>query len=334
MENFDMSTEKPNMGYWKKKSSKGAPKPMTSKKLKALIDVAIDVWCKHSKTTKMALPQFEQMMLFQFDLTVTKSFKIVLNKNGKTAKVIKKKSLSGAEMLKQANASASYKPKQAIPTSLTKETKKIIMAGKMEALTYFHNSRKHSIEFHKCLACKATKAYLEWEYHYLPLKKAAKQITVPKMGMITAKDLKITGGTISGKDMKAENIGFKNVIFEAPEDDMIIGGVGVTFGETPSGAVIDNFEKLDAEIKDMTKKHTKSPYFGTWGAAYFEPINEAHKPFCICTECKQGYAKSIEAQQKIVSEHGWWDKEDEKILDEDGFDPWKASDEGEYDGLV
>ena len=70
---------------------------------------------------------------------------------------------------------------------MNKASKKIILAAKSQALVQFHSERKHTLKFNLCLACRAAKAFFEWEFHFFPSIKPKKIITTSEMKKIMVK---------------------------------------------------------------------------------------------------------------------------------------------------
>ena len=47
----------------------------------------------------------------------------------------------------------------------TKVSKEAIMEGKLSQLVKFHHDRKHAYPWDTCVACKAIRAFIQWEFH-------------------------------------------------------------------------------------------------------------------------------------------------------------------------
>ena len=162
---------------------------MTAKKLKKLLNLSIKMWLSKTGKSKIPLSKFKSAILTQYDSTILSQYSITLYKNGKTVKISKfniKDNPETIDMLKPWTSSFTAAKKKT--PMISKEMKKIILAGKMEALASFHMMRNHTKEFPTCLACKAVKAFLEWEFHYSPPPKD-KVLNVPKIGTFTAEEL-------------------------------------------------------------------------------------------------------------------------------------------------
>ena len=158
---------------------------MTAKKLKKLLNLSIKMWLSKTGKSKIPLSKFKSAILTQYDSTILSQYSITLYKNGKTVKVSKFNSKDNPEtidMLKPWTSSFTAAKKKT--PMISKEMKKIILAGKMEALASFHMMRNHTKEFPTCLACKAVKAFLEWEFHYSPPPKTATESSKGNMKFI------------------------------------------------------------------------------------------------------------------------------------------------------
>ena len=190
-----MSIEKPNMGFWQKVTSTGKIEgtSITAKVLKKLLDQCISDWLSKHGKSKIPLSKFKAAILTQFDSTILNQYSITLYKNGKTVKVnykltkVQLSDMAKIAFTKPLMSSSFYAAKKKT-SMVSKEMKKVILAGKMEALASFHMMRNHTKEFPTCLACKAVKAFLEWEFHYSPPPKD-KVLNVPKIGTFTAEEL-------------------------------------------------------------------------------------------------------------------------------------------------
>ena len=186
-----MSTEKPNMGFWQKVTSTGKIEgtSITAKVLKKLLDQCISDWLSKHGKSKIPLSKFKAAILTQFDSTILNQYSITLYKNGKTVKVnykltkVQLSDMAKIAFTKPLMSSSFYAAKKKT-SMVSKEMKKVILAGKMEALASFHMMRNHTKEFPTCLACKAVKAFLEWEFHYSPPPKTATESSKGNMKFI------------------------------------------------------------------------------------------------------------------------------------------------------
>lgn len=306
-----MSKTMPNMVFWKKVTTQGKKEPnlMTAQQLKKAVDKTIKKYMKKYALLSISKTSFKKSILSKFNKTDLDKFEITLYKNGKTVKVSNKKLKFN---MKSFEVSTLVDTKEWKSTTMQKPTtnkgmKKIILAGKVQALISFHKIRKHNVEFASCLACKAIKAFIEWEFHFSPNNTKSGTIVVPKVGKLTAEDLmeeelptvpkkelgipqlsifktkpgqtildhNIITPTVSEGDIKKT---CKTIYDGSPVQickcgniqiiwDLALKGLG---GETTSGANIappDSSALID-KLNETIQKYAVKPYLGIWSADY------------------------------------------------------------------
>ncbi len=170
-----MSKTMPKMKLWQKKTSKGKKESETptAKSLKKTLDDAIGEFCKLYTLHKISPSVFKNNILVQQDQTVLSQFLIVLYKNGKTVKVTKSDSTNVITPTIEDILSSTEKWKAKKPPTFnpfSKKSKTIILEGKQKELVRFHLERKHALEWDVCVACKAIRAFIQWEFHQPGLK--------------------------------------------------------------------------------------------------------------------------------------------------------------------
>lgn len=184
-----MSKTMPQMKYWQGKTSSGAkePPPMSAKALKGLLDKDIAKLIKDYGAKKISKELLETHILSKCDPTVISNFEIQLYKNGKTVKVTK---LPGGfkkiQIPEMTAIKFGAKPMNKTWHPASKESKTMILEGKMLEVVNFHINRNHTSTYDACLACRAIRAFVQYEFH-LPFKK--KTTKVGKFGALTTKDL-------------------------------------------------------------------------------------------------------------------------------------------------
>ena len=121
---------------------------------------------------------FSKFIIPKYPSKLWDKFSVKLYKNGKTCQVTKKvfkapmpeskkviipefsfAPITSKDLVGDVAPWKSTKP----PT--TKDSKEAIMEGKLSQLVKFHHDRKHAYPWDTCVACKAIRAFIQWEFH-------------------------------------------------------------------------------------------------------------------------------------------------------------------------